>query len=1347
MVDPQESAPEDTAEPPRPSRLRRWSRRVVRGLVLLGLLLGALYLTRGGTLHPLLCRVATWAGERAGMQVRLGELRGDWWRDLELIDLEVRSSRGGPGLRSLKLDRAALAFHLPELLRRGLDGLDEIRLGSVRAELDLRAGSSSSSPGSGSVELPSSLPLIEVGELDLVASTDSGDLELVDLQTTGAGSGIDMRADRITFDGEVRTSGPVSCRLDWKGGRTASLSSLSVGSLLTDGVVHVDLTGIASGSITSELELELVSGGTLVGTARSNGGRLEVDISRGQLELAPTLQSLSDLGIEVPSLASLGGTATLTGGLTTGEDGLEARVEISGLGVEYHDRRVEHLEAQVRLGPGGAWIDRLAAGANGQRLLVTEAYLPFENILEDLSATVDVDLVDLGGWIRGTPDQDSLPLHRLVVKGSILEGRTELEEGRLEVADGQVLIRGGRLDLSAPPTGPRTIQLDASLDLPDLSALGTILGLDAWSGELGGDVRITGPLSGPVGAGQLLGKDVVLSGFPLGEVDVEVEADGREVRVSRLSARSDSLEIEASGGWDIPTASLDVLELEAQVGGLHRFGFEPGGALSARASLDGSPLEPTGQLSIHGNGLIIGGVSLADAVLEAKAETGNILIDSLSLTTVHGRVALAARGLVDRDGTFDFEISGLALESGQARLATNSPARLRGGAGGLALEGLELSGTAGSIDFTGSRIDEVLTSNVSVSALQLDNFLGHLLPDGTSTGEVSGSATMGPDGKLAYDLQVNGARLDPQSPLADVRSNGSLFGNWLDLGQLEVSVGGIPTLTAEGRVPLPHKVPDGILDLQVHTTLSPDLPVGFVVGDRTGRIIADASLQAELAGSWSEPSGQILLRAGSVRVEPEELAQPFLEAPASVELEVDLDGGVRIPRLEISLPGRLEASGKGQLEDTVDLANLLAGQLDELMANEVSLQATASVPDTSWVTPLLGARRSGGKASAELSLQGPLRDPSWSGRVTVEEGSLKYSGVPEVEHVALDVDLSSEGVQIREAHAELGASRVSLEGGVTTGEGEPRLDLALSGSNVLLQRSSSLRLRGNLDLALTGSPESPELSGEVHLVNSKLLQQVDLFSLLDVRNMRRPSSAQRGITLPSFRTGPLAAMKLDVDIDTGEPVVLAGNVTRGEVGLDLHVGGTGEVIVPTGVIFLDKGKIALPGGTMRFDRGLVTFTEENPYMPHLDLNGEARLAGFDVEMRVEGSLEEVQIDPTTYPPLDRRDALMLMLTGQVPASGQAAATAAQSLGLYLARDLARRWAGGTNLSDDDDEGLLDRLVIVSGQEVSSTGLMTVEVSYRAFDDLLTNSDSVFVVGERDVYEDYNIGLRVMLRDE
>jgi autotransporter translocation and assembly factor TamB len=285
-------------------------------------------------------------------------------------------------------------------------------------------------------------------------------------------------------------------------------------------------------------------------------------------------------------------------------------------------------------------------------------------------------------------------------------------------------------------------------------------------------------------------------------------------------------------------------------------------------------------------------------------------------------------------------------------------------------------------------------------------------------------------------------------------------------------------------------------------------------------------------------------------------------------------------------------------------------------------------------------------------------------------------------------------------------------------------------------------MRADLALRIVGPLDALVARGDMHLRNARVTQSIDFLGALQGVGANGVSSQQAGLAIVLAEEGPLATLELDVNVDTAEPISIVSNVMRGSVNVSLHVGGTGALVILDGRVFLEPTRILLPSGTLQMQSGFIQFDEDNPLFPRLEVFGEARLLGYDITVAVSGRYDEPIVDLSSVPPLPKEDLLVLLLTGNLP-SGVTGAQAAQALTVYLARDLLKRWADDG--LDNEGETLAERLEFVSGRDVSKAGVLTMEATYKLREQLFGERDVVYIAAERDRYEDYNLGLRFVLR--
>ena len=303
----------------------------------------------------------------------------------------------------------------------------------------------------------------------------------------------------------------------------------------------------------------------------------------------------------------------------------------------------------------------------------------------------------------------------------------------------------------------------------------------------------------------------------------------------------------------------------------------------------------------------------------------------------------------------------------------------------------------------------------------------------------------------------------------------------------------------------------------------------------------------------------------------------------------------------------------------------------------------------------------------------------------------------------------------------------------------------------VLHRSRGVKVRADAGLADAADParrqvsirgplDALEVTGAIAISDARYARNFEV----DLTRPRGPRAARRGISL--FRLDPpLADVRFDLAIATREPFQIGNTTVKGALRPDLRLRGTGEVPYLVGPIYVEPTTLSLPGSNLRIEAGTIDFREEDPFVPALALRGGERLRGYDITVNVSGTLEEPEILLSSSPPLPDNELLLLVTTGQVPVEGEAASASdtARVVALYLAKDFLARWFGDE--STEPGESIFDRLEVVSGRDVSKSGADTIWVSFRVANEVLGTRDKLYLTAERDLYDHYNYGLRVVFK--
>ena len=160
----------------------------------------------------------------------------------------------------------------------------------------------------------------------------------------------------------------------------------------------------------------------------------------------------------------------------------------------------------------------------------------------------------------------------------------------------------------------------------------------------------------------------------------------------------------------------------------------------------------------------------------------------------------------------------------------------------------------------------------------------------------------------------------------------------------------------------------------------------------------------------------------------------------------------------------------------------------------------------------------------------------------------------------------------------------------------------------------------------------------------------------------------------------------------------------------------------------------------------MRFEKTAPDRPRLDLIGTSTMLGYDITVVIDGPYDEPVITLSSIPPLPDEELLMLLLTGQPPkSSGSRSSGTGQGLNVavFLGRDLISRWFGGD--ADEATESILDRFDVEVGRAITQQGEDTIHSQFRLADDILVDGDGLYLTGERDYFDYYNGGIKLVFR--
>ena len=481
--------------------------------------------------------------------------------------------------------------------------------------------------------------------------------------------------------------------------------------------------------------------------------------------------------------------------------------------------------------------------------------------------------------------------------------------------------------------------------------------------------------------------------------------------------------------------------------------------------------------------------------------------------------------------------------------------------------------------------------------------------------------------------------------------------------------------------------------------------------------IGDGLVNLNIGGSPLAPKGE--LEASLTRLDLLSLFDETLEERPFRELEVNarLEPGLLTVRsLQASLgKARLDLSGD---VGTEKLIARLKGELVPLreILEEVRGDLLLKALRAEQIGPLLpNFLRPRGFVDGELQLgrglelAGQLRLAGFSMRPTL------YSQTIDDIHLFLNLDGSR--ATLAEAGARIGESPVGVDGFLDFRDPKrPFYRLALSGSRIPLIRTASMLLQGDLDLLLERAEGESEtlLSGDVSVVESVLLLDIDPLA---------PRTAGGAVPRPPFfrvKEKPFSDWLVDVSFSGRDSLRLRSQYAEALLSLDFQLEGQLSLPLLVGGLETGRGSIFFPATRLSLSTGEIFVTRSRQDAVQLELAATGAVASHVVTMAVKGTIEEPLVRFASTPDLSNAEIFRLLATGSLKSEGYG------SVGLFLGRGLFSPGGGG-------DRGLLDRLTVEIGRDITKSGENSIDLFFELRDDLRLH-------GQYDKYDAQNLDL-------
>ncbi|HET6668591.1 MAG TPA: translocation/assembly module TamB domain-containing protein [Pyrinomonadaceae bacterium] len=340
------------------------------------------------------------------------------------------------------------------------------------------------------------------------------------------------------------------------------------------------------------------------------------------------------------------------------------------------------------------------------------------------------------------------------------------------------------------------------------------------------------------------------------------------------------------------------------------------------------------------------------------------------------------------------------------------------------------------------------------------------------------------------------------------------------------------------------------------------------------------------------------------------------------------------PGTNILLGGRLAVGPGGRQTFTAD------GQLNLRVLNGLSPDVFTS-----------------GVADVAVRVTGSYEQPRLNGTASVASGSFSVLLGNErwtISNLKSVVRFTANQAQIESLAGSMGGGHVSASGGARL-EGFSLAEFLVNvhGENVTVPFPTDFRSTVDADLEIKGSAREQLVGGTVILRRSEYTEDIELADLI---NFRREESIEEGGELEFTR----AAVFNDLKVEGRNALVVRNNLADLIGSVSLQVNGPVKDPVVSGRITATSGTLNFRNDRYEITRALMDLPARRDADPIVNIQGEAQIRGYRVNVTLTGPLSQPQAVVSSEPALPQADVVSLITTGQLSSGDTSASVLSQS---------------------------------------------------------------------------------------
>ena len=340
-------------------------------------------------------------------------------------------------------------------------------------------------------------------------------------------------------------------------------------------------------------------------------------------------------------------------------------------------------------------------------------------------------------------------------------------------------------------------------------------------------------------------------------------------------------------------------------------------------------------------------------------------------------------------------------------------------------------------------------------------------------------------------------------------------------------------------------------------------------------------------------------------------------------------------------------------------------QSAQFAARDTSLEATGGVPFDPQSPADLAVRGSvnlailqlynpdllaRGNAVVQATVKGSLRDPQLNGRMELKNASLYLADLPNgIDNAEGSIVFDRNRATIEKLTAETGGGKILFSGFVELSD-VLTYRLQAEAQQVRVRYPEDVSTTFNARLALNGTSDASTLSGSITVNRAAFNPRSNLGGLMAL--------ATKVVPAPASPNEYLRGMQFDVRIESGPNFEFQTSLTRDvEAEIDLRLRGSPIRPVLLGSISVNQGEIEVFGNRYTVDRGDIRFLNPVKIEPTFDMDLETKARGIIVNISFSGTMQKLNVNYSSDPPLQPREIIALLAVGRNPSNGSSTSPA------------------------------------------------------------------------------------------